>query len=210
MDDGGRSLPSTIFLCDPLARSPPAPPSPARSTALSPVAAGDPRSTSANPTVPPFPPSRPSSSTRMKRESASRTSRASSGPVTALTWCTNWGRLGPKSSVTALHGRFCRGSPSGAPACRDHCQGRLQKKIEPCESLPTREGMDTIFIAPRSTAAIKRVSIPSPVGSDSNGSICFANALDHDHGRLARHLVILEQNLPWRAVTEDFGPNHVV
>jgi len=35
----------------------------------------------------------------------------------------------------------------------------------------------------------------------------FANALDHDHGRLARHLVILEQNLPWRAVTEDFGPN---
>jgi hypothetical protein len=38
----------------------------------------------------------------------------------------------------------------------------------------------------------------------------FANALDHDHGRLARHLVILEENLPWRAVTEDFGPNHVV
>ena len=36
---------------------------------------------------------------------------------------------------------------------------------------------------------------------------CFANALDNDHGRLARHLVILEQNLPWRAVTEDFGPN---
>jgi hypothetical protein len=35
----------------------------------------------------------------------------------------------------------------------------------------------------------------------------FANALDHDHGRLARHLVILEQNLPWRAVTEDFGHN---
>ena len=35
----------------------------------------------------------------------------------------------------------------------------------------------------------------------------FANALDNDHGRLARHLVILEQNLPWRAVTEDFGPN---
>jgi hypothetical protein len=38
----------------------------------------------------------------------------------------------------------------------------------------------------------------------------LVNALDHDHGRLARHLVILEQNLPWRAVTEDFGPNHIV
>jgi hypothetical protein len=35
----------------------------------------------------------------------------------------------------------------------------------------------------------------------------FANALDHDHARLARHLVILEQNLPWSAVTEDFGSN---
>ena len=96
MDDGGRSLPSTIFLCDPLARSPPAPPSPARSTALSPVAAGDPRSTSANPTVPPFPPSRPSSSTRMKRESASRTSRASSGPRNSVDLVHNLGTVGAK------------------------------------------------------------------------------------------------------------------
>jgi hypothetical protein len=86
----------------------------------------------------------------------------------------------------------------------------LQNKIEPFESLPTGEGMDTLFIAAVDRGAMKMVSIPSPVGSDSNGSICFANALDHDHGRLARHLVILEQNLPWRAVTEDFGPNHVV
>jgi len=35
----------------------------------------------------------------------------------------------------------------------------------------------------------------------------FAAALDGDNARLARLLVMLEQNLPWRAVSEEFGPN---
>ena len=29
--------------------------------------------------------------------------------------------------------------------------------------------------------------------------------LASQHARLSRHLVVLEQNLPWRAVTEDFA-----
>jgi hypothetical protein len=71
---------------------------------------------------------------------------------------TTW--LGPKSSVTALHGRFCSRITKWRASLPWSWSRAFAKQIEPFESLPTGEGMDTLFIAAVDRGAMKMVIRP--------------------------------------------------